>query len=162
MIRDIISKVNNKMSYTFKDVLIGLVHPHLNKRDVIPKSSDGKTYPEAVPDGTKKSIVYWEDYGGKTIDACSRYRRVSHTVRIVVWLNFNKIETTFDDCVKEILRTIPRKVGTTTVSVTDHLHKDSSLFSRYTYDEGKQYITYPYDVFAFMVDVKYMDTLCSI
>lgn len=163
MIRQVIDRINARMDYSFKDILVGVVHPHVNKKDIIPKASDGTTYADAIPDSTKTSIVYWEDYGGRTIDSCSRYRRINHTVRIVVWVNFNKITQSFDTCVREILRNIPSRVGSTTIEVMESMQKGEELFSRYNYPEAKQYITHPYDVFAFMVSVKYMDTFsCTV
>ncbi len=160
MIREIIDTVNEEFDYSFKDVLLGVVHPHDNKGKLIPATSDGVPVPEAIPDTSKTSIVYWEDYGATIWKHTVRYRYVEHEMRLIVWINFKKVDEDYDYCVREILSNLPRKVGNTLLFVSAHLPKSTEVFARYDYQERKQYITYPYDVIALTVRVRYPDMRC--
>lgn len=160
MIRKIIDDVNELLDYSYKDVLLGVVHPHDNKGKTIPADSKGTLYAQAIPDSTRTSIVYWEDHGSVTVRQHVRFRIIEHTMHLVVWLNFNKITQGYDECVSEILDTLPQRMGTVLFSVTGQLPKSTEIFTRYDYQERKQYITYPYDAIAFKVMVKYIETKC--
>ena len=160
MIRGIIDEINQRFDYTFKDVLLGVVHPHSNKGKVIPVTSDGVSHPEAVPDSARKSIVYWEDYGASTWRQTVRYRFVNHELRLLVWLNFDKIQIGYQECVGEIYRNLPRRIGNILVSPAGEVPKSTDLFARYDYQQRKQFITYPYDAFGITVLVKYPQLPC--
>jgi len=152
MIRNIIPT----LSYSFSDVQHGIVYPVQSKGGWVPGSRDGKFYKDAIPDSSKMSIVYWEDFGGAVIDSCRQYQRVRQRVRLVVWMNFGRItDKNYRQCVGEVLRAVPQRVGSTLFTFVAQKHKDINLFDRYTYNEAKQYITYPYDVAAFDYDIVY-------
>lgn len=154
MIRNIIPT----LEYSFEDVQYGIVYPVNSKGQWVPGSRDGKFYKDAVPDSSKRSIVYWEDFGGEVIDSCRQYQRVRQRVRLVVWMNFARItDMNYRQCVGEILRAIPRRSGSTLFTFVAQKHKDVNLFDRYDYNEAKQYITYPYDVAAFDFDILYFN-----
>lgn len=151
MIRSVIDDLD--LQYSFKDVCYGIVFPVFNKTGYVPGSIDGKFYNDAVPNSTKASIVYWEDYGGKVVYRNSRHVRMQQTVRLVVWLNMDEIEQEYDECVAEILRAVPQVVGTTVFQLTEELIRDEKIFSRYNYREGKNYLLWPFDAVAFVYNV---------
>ena len=160
MIRSIISLINDEISLSFEDKKLGLVYPVLSKTQWLPGSQNGLVYEDAVPNSSKYSILYWEDYGGRVIDSCTRYQRYSHQIRLIVWFNFNLIGKPYDECVVELMRAIPRRIDTITITPKGQLPKKNDIFSRYSYRDEKQYVTYPYDVVAFDFEVKYMSTMC--
>ena len=162
MIRNVVDSINSLYSLTFEDVVLGVVHPHDNKGMLIPASSDGTAYPDAIPDSSRKSIMYWEDYGATTWRRTARYRFVEHRLRLVVWLNFDRIEESYEECIRQIHANLPRKIGNVLVEVTGQVPKSTDIFSRYDYQERKQYITYPYDVVALEVTVKYPEVKCPV
>ncbi len=151
MIRDIIPV----LEYSFKDVYHGIVYPVQSKGIWVPGSRDGNVYKDAVPDSRKKSIVYWEDYGGEVYSRTARWQRIRQRVRLIVWLNEAKIETPYDDNIREILQAVPKRQGNTFFQLTGQHHKDIDIFERYEYGEAKQYITYPFDVAAFDYNILY-------
>lgn len=163
MIRQIVDDINKGLEYSFKDVLRGIAYPVLNKTQVIPGDRDGNKYQDCVPDDTKKSIVYWEDYGTTRLFGGPRYDRLQTAVRLVAWLNFKLISHgNYDQCVREILNQIPRRIGNEVFLIrTGQEPKTSDIFSRYTYREGKQYVGPPYDVMAFNFNIRYMSTYCK-
>ena len=160
MIREIVKQINSQLDYTFKDVLVGIVHPHDLKGQMVPMASDGTTYPEAIPHSAKTSIVYWEDMGSRTAIQAVRYRYVEHDVRLVVWLNFDRIEQSYEDCIREIMGAVPQKIDRILIAKKGQEAKSNNIFARYGYEERKQYITWPYDVFAINISIKYPDTGC--
>lgn len=162
MIRDVIRRINDRFDVSFEDKKLGLVYPVLNKTDWLPGSQNGLVYEDAVPNSSKKSIIYWEDYGGRVIDSSARYQRIQHSIRLVAWFNFNLITDPYDECVVELLRAIPRRVDQVTIKPSGFLPKKNDIFARYSYRDQKQYVTYPYDVVAIDFDVKYMSTLCPV
>jgi len=162
MIREVIRQINQRIDLTFEDKKLDLVYPVLNKTDWLPGSQDGLVYKDAVPDSSKRSILYWEDYGGRVVDSCARYQRFAHQIRVVVWFNFAMISKPYDDCVVELLRAIPRRFNGVTLKPVGYLPKKNDIFARYSYRDEKQYVTYPYDVVAIDFEVKYMSTLCPV
>ena len=164
MIRDIVDQLNSYLDYSFKDTLKGIVYPVLNKRQWIPGDRTGKGYDDCVPNDKKKSIVYWEDYGTTSILSTPRYNRYQTRVRLIVWLNFGLIEDlTYDDCVREIMNCIPKRIGNELfIFRAGQQPKTPAIFARYDYRDGKQYVAPPFDVAAFDFDIKYMSTYCPI
>lgn len=119
--------------------------------------SDGSLTSEAVPDSLKESIVYWEDFGARTTLQTSRYRWVNHLMRLVVWINFNKVSSPYDHCVEQMMANFPKKYDNTIITVVAQVLKSNEIFSRYSYQDRKQFITWPYDAFALDINVKYPD-----
>lgn len=162
MIRQIIDELNFKLDYSFKDVLLGIVYPVLNKTQYIPGDRDGLIYKDAVPDDKKKSIVYWEDYGTTTKFSTPRYEKMQTRVRLVCWLNFSLIDWQgYDECIREIMQRIPKRTKNVAVIRKGQLPKTKDIFGRYNYREGKQYVAPPYDVFALEFDIVYINTYCN-
>lgn len=164
MIRQVIDDINKYVDYSFKDTHFGLVYPVLNKTQKVPGSRDGFVYKDAIPNDSKKSIVYWEDYGSTTILNAPRYKRMESTVRLVIWMNFKKIgsEKTYDECVMEILQAIPNKVTNKIhIILRGEVPKTENIFGRYDYRETKQYVAPPFDVACFEFSVRYMLPYCQ-
>jgi hypothetical protein len=161
MIRSIIDDINRGLDYSFRDVLKGIVYPVWAKTQYIPGSRDGHVYKDAVPDASRKSIVYWEDWGTTNLLNTPRYNRYQTAVRLVVWFNFDRLESTYDDCVREMLNAIPKRTGNEVFIMRNgQMNKGVEIFSRYNYPEGKQYVAPPYDVAAFHFNIRYMSTYC--
>lgn len=161
MIEGIVKQINTNLDHSFKDKVLGIVYPVDNKGVKMPGERNGKTLFDAVPDSSKKSIVYWEEYGARKIDGTSRFARMAHNVRLIVWLNHKKLDTTTDACLEEMFRLVPRRIANTTIRLVGRRTRDESLFQRYTYDEEKQYITFPYDVFALDYEISYFLMKCK-
>ena len=153
MIREIIDSIT--LDYTFKDVQYGIVYPVFSKTGFVPGSQNGKWYEDAVPDSSRKSIVYWEDYGSSVIDSNKHYWRISQSVRLICWMNFNRIDIPYEKCVGQILYGVPKQSGNTLIQYQGELPKDVNIFNRYNYKDGKTYIAYPFDVVAMKFNVLY-------
>ena len=165
MIRQVIDDINDYMNYSFKDVHFGVVYPVLNKTQKIPGSRDGNQYKDAIPNSSKQSILYWEDYGTTTLLSAPRYSRVESNVRIVMWFNFKKLEEgkTYDECVREVLNSLPKRVGNKIhIFLRGQQPKTEAIFARYDYKEAKQYVAPPYDVAAFDFAIRYMLPYCPV
>jgi hypothetical protein len=151
MIRSVIDSID--LQYSFKDVCYRVVFPVFNKTGYVPGSINGKFYNDAVPNSSKESIVYWEDYGGNVVYRNTRHVRMQQTVRLVMWLNMGKITQGYDECVAEMLAAVPKVHGTSVFQLTEQIIRDEKVFSRYNYRDGKNYILWPYDVVAFVYHV---------
>jgi hypothetical protein len=166
MIRYIIDEINDKLNYSFRDTLRGIAYPVLNKTVLIPGDRNGMVYEDCVPDDKKKSIVYWEDYGSITVLNTPRYQRITSNVRLIVWMNFRLIDKEvsgeYDECVKEILNCIPKRMKDVFITHVGQQPKTPAIFSRYNYRDGKQYVSPPFDVAAFDFKITYMSTYCPI
>ncbi len=160
MIRDIVENINGKLDYSFQDVLRGIVYPLNKKGQRVPASQEGKEYKDAIPNSKKKSIVYWEDYGGTIVDSCIHYQRITQRVRLIIWMNFDKIEQPYDDCVKEVTKSIPNRMGNTIIKLSETIPKSVEVFGRYDYPDRKHYVTLPYDVAVFLYNITYMKRPC--
>ena len=153
MIRQVIDSI--EMDYSFKDVHYGVVYPVTSKGQRLPGSRDGKFYKDAIPDSSKKAIVYWEDYGSKLIESAPRFEKYVQKVRLVAWMNFGKIEDSYEDCLESLLGSIPSRIGKVRFKMVGQPPKEESIFDRYDYNIGKQYMTWPYDVAAFDFEITY-------
>lgn len=153
MIRKIVDEI--PLIYTFRDVRHGIVYPVFSKSGYVPGSQDGREYLDAIPDSNRKSIVYWEDHGSNVVSSDARRWRVSHNLRLIAWMNFDKIDQEYDKCVGQLLYSVPKKIENTIISYKGQVPKDMGIFSRYNYKEGKQFMTYPYDVVCFKFNVLY-------
>jgi hypothetical protein len=163
MIREIVKKINaHIIPLSYHDVVRGIVYPVLNKTQLIPGERDGSlVYQDAVPDRSKQSIIYWEDWGTTVMYNSPRYSRLQTNVKLIVWMNFEKIIGSYDDCIREIMSKIPRRIDNEVFIVPNgQMHKSPAIFSRYNYREGKQYVAPPFDVAAFDFKIRYMSTYC--
>lgn len=131
-----------------------------------------------VPDGTAKSIIYFEDLGIVATGTRRRLQGFTSSLRLIAWLDRSKLvgdhytEIT-GRCITAILKALahrnPQNIGIFTRLTIDAVRipaQDAGLFSRYTYTEtDKQYLRPPYEFFGidfdcrFFVPSKCMDTI---
>ena len=112
-----------------------------------------------VPDSTKRSIIYFEDYGTTMTNMDNQMIYFQGNMRLIVWFNYHKISPAMHDpslIALNVLKVIPTQLGNfdgllgVNVDVTGQLPNDAGVFSRYSYaEERQQYITHPYDYVAF-------------
>lgn len=166
MIEDIIKDLNQSIDYSYKDVLLPVAHSILVKGQRIPGSPDGKTYKDAVPNDDKMSIVFWEDYGAKAIKMNMRTVRYQSMMRLVSWINMDKIKNqSRSKCISEMINSIPKYLpGDRSVIISNQgiLHSSEEIFNRYNFREDKQYMTAPYYAFALEYQIKYNSNRCVI
>lgn len=123
-------------------------------------------YSALLPDGKKKSVMYFEDNGVTLVGQDVQDFTFQSKLTLVCWLNLKKLGKT--DCsasalaIATILNTLPTKYfnsGIYTriqIQVESEQEKSPSIFSRYTYDDEKiQFLMYPYDYFALNISVKF-------
>lgn len=129
---------------------------------------------DLVPDGTKRSIIYFEDLGWTKLkfpESMGRY--YASKLRMVVWMNTKLIGEqcgTSDEVQQDMLNAIEidrynsdpfQAVGHKIVSIPP---VSNSIFSRYTYNEAeRQFLTWPYSYFAMDIETKFILPVgCSI
>lgn len=130
---------------------------------------DGQRYFNLVPDSEKKSIIYFEDFGTRIKEKDSRRYDCEVTLRLVCWMNLQKIGIT--DCtlsavaVSQVLSAVPLQLpdevpfNQLVFRVTDQLPRTPAIFERYTYNESvNQYLMWPYDYFALMIYGRFLFT----
>lgn len=161
MIRSVIDRINENISYSFEDVKHGVVYPVFHKNMWIPGDRNETGYTDAIPDQARQSILYWEDYGTTVLFNSPRYSRMQTSVRLVLWMNFRKIDIPYEDAINEIMRSIPKRIGNDVHIIRrGQQPKTMEIFSRYSYRDAKQYVAPPYDVLALNFDIRYMSTFC--
>lgn len=135
-------------------------------------------YKNLAPDTRMTSVFYIEQIGDVSMQEAKegRFRRakgIRHSVniRIVGWLNLNKLGITDCDSIGPIVNQTLHKVSRTVnhmdtpfkahdISfVSDGMEeKTPAIFSRYTYDDMAQAFMYPYDYFALRFKVSWVTT----
>lgn len=118
-------------------------------------------YKRPVPDSKYKSLVYFEDNGTQILAADQRWISMRSNLKLVCWLNGKKLG--YDGCglstvalmdILGALAIVPNGFNSTpysriTIMPTGEDVKNSSIFSKYSYDESiTQYLMYPFDYFA--------------
>lgn len=114
-----------------------------------------------LPDSSKKSIIYFEDFGISTTGRLHGQTGYSSNVRLVAWINRAKL---VGDHYKEIsgrvMATIidvlagknPQNIGMftrLTIEVARIQPQDAGIFGKYTYKEtDRQYLRPPFEFFA--------------
>lgn len=108
-----------------------------------------------VPDSTKATIIFFEDYGTEQIGEDSLGMRFAATLRLICWFNYKRLSGAMNSpelVVINLLKYIPQRLGNfdgilgVLVDVRGQLPNDGGLFSRYSFqEEASQYLTYPYD-----------------
>lgn len=177
------------MGLSFLDVVAGIVQPVIDtKFKVTDNTAIQKKLPVAydvsgkgtalgmerqlVPDQSKKSILYFEDFGSVTDTRpgvkAGTLSFISN-IRLVFWMN--KVNCGFDKyaevslmCIDQILHRLTSSSaingdGITRLFVYNPrvLIQDSSVFSRYNYDEAVvQYLRPPFEYFAIDLVCKYI------
>lgn len=136
---------------------------------------DGVGERALVPDGTKKGILYFEDYGTQP-DTGTKVRAgqlaLITRMRVVCWVNKQKIlegdNVKYDEVTASFVADIvARLVSGSAINSTIGISRlfvtlaglpiqDANIFSRYNYDEAElQYLRPPYEYFAIDLQCKY-------
>jgi hypothetical protein len=136
---------------------------------------DGMGERALVPDGTKKGILYFEDFG-TTPDTGAKVKAgqlaVVSRLRLVCWVNRQKIlegdmpkyEEVTANFISEIVARLVKGTGINSTIGISRLFvtlagvpiQDANIFSRYNYDEAElQYLRPPYEYFALDLQCKF-------
>jgi hypothetical protein len=120
------------------------------------------------PDSSRKSIIYFEDFGIQNTDRLHGNPGYNSSIRLVCWLNRNRLVGDAHKMVAGIMQsTIIGKIAgrnpqnidiftRLTVEVARILPQDNGIFARYTYDETvRQHLRPPYEFFAIDFTCKY-------
>jgi hypothetical protein len=123
---------------------------------------------DLIPNSSRKSITYFEDYGSTINSTRDGLTEFTSTLRLVCWLN--KKLLVGDDyaeitgyCIASIIPRLvtanPENIGVFTGLKTKALRipiQSAELFSRYTYDENiRQYLRPPFEAFAIDLSCNY-------
>lgn len=170
----------------FLDVVAGIVQPVVDVKfkesnnqamarklpvsyDVTGKGTTLGLERQLVPDQSKKSILYFEDFGSQT-DTQARAGTLAFisNIRLVFWMNkinagFDKYDEVSGLCIEEILKRLVKKSGTNANGITRLfisnpriLIQDINVFSRYNYpEEVVQFLRPPFEFFAIDLTAKY-------
>ena len=122
------------------------------------KDGKKKLY-DLIPDSSKRSVIYFEDNGVRSVGAQGNLQNFESSLRLVGWLNMAKLGR--NDCsitpavIASILAAVPVTYLNSNPLVRVKIDpgtiepKTPAIFSRYTYDETvTQYLLHPYDYFA--------------
>jgi hypothetical protein len=121
-------------------------------------------YMDLIPDGKKKSVIYFEEKAGVQLLRRGGSGNVYESkLRLVVWLNLKLLGieacTSTAGAMGDILRVIPNKIpqtitspfgiGNMIVTFEGEALKSADIFSKYSYNQAQtQYLLFPYDYFA--------------
>jgi len=135
--------------------------------DVLGVDCQGKEI-ALTPDSSKKSILYFEDFGIATTGRLHGQTGYSSNLRLICWLNrANLVGDNYKEisgrCMASIIDTLagksPQNVGIftrLTVDVARIPPQDVALFGRYTYSEAdRQYLRPPFEFFGIDLTCKY-------
>ena len=113
------------------------------------------------PDSSRKSIIYFEDFGIASTGRLHGQTGFSSNLRLICWLNrANLVGDTYTEisgrCMASIIDLLagrsPQNVGMftrLTVDVARIPQQDAALFGRYTYNEpDRQYLRPPFEFFG--------------
>lgn len=190
MTKEIASVLKSRLSgLPFLDTLAGLAQPVIDVKmrdddnfkivkkmpvsyDVAgPKNTFLGMERQLVPDQSRKSILYFEDFGtvpDTSGRAGARSLSFISTLRVVCWINKTKlVNYKYNEltavCMAEIINRLV--IGTAInmngiarlmVSVGRIPIQDAAIFSRYNYDEAElQYLRPPFEYFAIDLNCKY-------
>jgi hypothetical protein len=114
-----------------------------------------------VPDSSKKSIIYFEDFGLSVAGRVHGQTMYSSSLRLICWMNkANLVGNAYVNIGGRCMATIvdilaghnPENVGMftrMTVNVARIPPQDAGLFGRYTYNEAdRQYLRPPFEFFG--------------
>lgn len=134
----------------------------------LPDDCDTGKERQLIPDSSKKSIMYFEDFGSIVGQAGRNGNiEVTTSIRLVGWLNRDKLTGGKFDliagyCIAAICGRLDIRFQNMgifkrlTVKPTRFPPADASLFSRYTYDETvRQYLMPPFEVFGIDFQANY-------
>lgn len=188
MVKEIAHEIKEKLlSLPFADVVAGLA------QTLTTTDSAGDTTPQTVtkklpvsydvsmsgsdcmgkeilliPDSSRRSIIYFEDFGVQAAGGVRMATAFNSSLRLVCWLNrANILQDTYQEitgrCQAAIIGKVchknPETVGMfqrLTINVAKILPQDAGIFSRYTYDETqRQYLRPPFEFFAIDLTCKF-------
>lgn len=114
-----------------------------------------------IPDSSKKSIIYFEDFGIQVTGRVHGMVGYNSSLRLICWLNrANLVGATYTEisgrCQAAVVDTLltrnPENIGMFTrliVNVARIPPQDPALFGKYTYDETtRQYLRPPFEFFG--------------
>lgn len=134
--------------------------------DIDPDSCKKGKYQDLAPDQSKKSVMFFEDRGGVTIEKHEGNRIFYQCqLRLVVWLNIRLIEdVTCDanascgvsgDYVIDVIKRVPYHPFNSGgfygifIEPPEQVERSVGIFDRYTFNEPQtQYLMHPFDYFA--------------
>lgn len=125
---------------------------------------NGGDYIDLIPDDRKSSVVYMEISNEPSMLESKAYGvRFSADLDIISWLNYRKINTGIVDSdvlASSVITRIPQKLPNdvfvgVSIGVNGATIKDGSVFNKYSYEGGMQYLMYPYDFFVVSINVEY-------
>jgi len=190
MVKEVSSIMKDRLStLPFLDVIAGVAQPVIDVKfrnddnvkisKKMPVSYDlvgGKSAVlgmerQLVPDQSKKSILYFEDFG-TTQDTGARAQALSNSyvsnIRLVCWINKTKmVQYKYREITAQCIAAINRKLITGTSINSDGITRlmislsripiqNADIFSRYNYDEAElQYLRPPFEYFAIDYTCKY-------
>lgn len=133
-------------------------------------------YQDLVPDSNKLSLLYWEitqgfrDVGAVIRQGTDSIRRVRGSVRVVGWLNGQKLGYKECNLAARASRTIwpivNQRIESDSLVGTEfengyiqfrplgEVVKDKEIFAKYDYENPSRYLLFPYDYFAIDVLVE--------
>lgn len=121
-----------------------------------------------TPDSSKKSVIYFEDFGSQiTREGRNGAQSFVTSLRLIAWLNRERLtgnayQTITGYCIASICRRLDIKFQN--AGIFQRLNvvpsripiQDASLFSRYTYDEAiRQFLLPPFEVFGIDFNCSY-------
>ncbi len=173
MLHKIVDNLITNFSFSFQDTVAGIAQPvkkNIAKvqktfpvyyKDVL-EACETDNLQQLVPDGTKKSIIYFEVINQPTVTTPHKeFNEFTATIRLVCWVNYKKIADIHDPStiVANILDGFPQQlakidfIAGIRFSFLNQVDK-SILFTPYTYKEAEtQFMTYPYDAFGLDFEV---------
>lgn len=190
MVKEVASIMKDRVSsLPFLDVIAGVAQPVIDVKfrngdnmkieKKMPVSYDlvgGKSAilgmeRQLVPDQSKKSILYFEDFG-TTQDTGARASALTmsyiSTIRLVCWINKTKmVQYKYREITAQCIAQINRALITGTSINSDGITRlmislnripiqNADIFSRYNYDEAElQYLRPPFEYFAIDYTCKY-------
>lgn len=121
-----------------------------------------------MPDSSRKSIIYFEDFGIATTGRLHGQTGYNSSLRLICWINrANLVGDSYKEisgrCMASIIDLLagrnPENVGMfnrLTVDVVRIPQQDAGLFGRYTYNEtDRQYLRPPFEFFGIDLTCKY-------
>lgn len=137
---------------------------------------------DLIPNSKESGIMYFEDLGSQTTIMSDGTTSGTSKLRLVVWYDTRAVKPVDDDetiscweystlVIQQILNIFSSKkykhsgiYQKINVGVDRILPSDSSIFSKYSYDEEKlQYLMHPYDYFAMDLSVNFgISSKCTI
>jgi hypothetical protein len=116
-----------------------------------------------TPNSTKKAVIYFEDKGVSSGVYNGKNRWMSR-LRLVCWMNLNRFENAGCSlsfyAISSMLPLIQTSNPVNYDGIIQAMYnvgisipaKDANIFSRYTYNEFKQYLLHPFDYFAIDIE----------